>query len=91
MGKGDRIGCIRNCIRTTDCIPVAQPYRNVVPTQLEGVKHQIDEWLQEGVVSISESEYTSPLVVKKKDGDIRLCVEYRNLNKKTVKDTIYPE
>ena len=90
MVKGDSIGCIRNGthrIRTTDCIPVAQPYRRVVPTQLEGVKSQIDEWLREGIVSRSESEYASPLVVvKKKDGDIRLCVDYRDLNKKTVKD-----
>ena len=93
MVKGDSIGCIRNGIhriRTTDCIPVAQPYRRVVPTQLEGVKSQIDEWLREGILSRSESEYASPLVVvKKKDGDIRLCVDYRDLNKKTVKDA-YP-
>ena len=85
--------CIRNGIHriiTTDFIPVAQPYRRVVPRQLEGVNNQINEWLQDGVVSISESEYASPLVVvKKKDGDIWLCADYRDLNKKTVKDA-YP-
>ena len=66
MGKGYIIWCIRNDIhriRTTDCIALAQPYRRVVLTQLETVKKQIDEWLQEGVVSKSKSEYACTLVV----------------------------
>ena len=50
MEKGDRIGCIRNGInriRTTDCVPVAQPYRRAVPTQLEGIKNHIYDLSQE--------------------------------------------
>ena len=43
-----------------------------------------------GVIVKSNSEYASPLVVVKKGtGEIRLCVDYRQLNNKTIKDA-YP-
>ncbi|GFT09759.1 retrovirus-related Pol polyprotein from transposon 17.6 [Trichonephila clavipes] len=51
------------------------------------VNKQIDEWLEQGIVRPSSSEYASPIVlVKKKDGTTRLCVDYRRLNRKLVKD-----
>ncbi|GFX45214.1 retrovirus-related Pol polyprotein from transposon 17.6 [Trichonephila clavipes] len=51
------------------------------------VNKQIDEWLEQGIVRPSSSEYASPIVlVKKKDGTTRLCVDYRILNRKLVKD-----
>ena len=54
------------------------------------MKNQIDEWYQEGIIVKSNSEYASPLVViKKGNNELRLCVDYRNLNKKTVRDA-YP-
>ncbi|GBN99673.1 Retrovirus-related Pol polyprotein from transposon 17.6, partial [Araneus ventricosus] len=44
-------------------------------------------WLDQGIVRQSSSEYASPIVlVKKKDGTARLCVDYRKLNRKLVKD-----
>ncbi|GFW55072.1 retrovirus-related Pol polyprotein from transposon 17.6 [Trichonephila clavipes] len=51
----------------------------------QDVNKQIDEWLEQGIVRPSSSEYASPIViVKKKDGTTRLYVDYRN--RKLVKD-----
>ncbi|CAD7001655.1 unnamed protein product [Ceratitis capitata] len=50
----------------------------------------IDEYLAKGYIRPSESEFVSPIVlVKKKTGELRLCVDYRKLNKVTAKDN-YP-
>ena len=54
------------------------------------MNNQIEEWIREGIVQESSSEYASPIVlVGKKDGGMRLCVDYRRLNEKTYKDS-YP-
>jgi len=47
----------------------------------------IDELLSEGIIRESNSPYSSPIVlVRKKSGGYRLCVDYRELNKITIKD-----
>lgn len=52
------------------------------------VKDIVEELLQSNVVRESESEYSSPvLLVKKKNGQQRLCVDYRKLNSMTIKDS----
>ncbi|CAK9799255.1 Transposon Tf2-6 polyprotein [Anthophora plagiata] len=64
--------------------------RRLAPVQREIVNKQIDEWLREGIVRESTSQYASPIVlVKKKDGETRLCIDYRLFNKKISKDR-YP-
>ena len=51
------------------------------------VDKQIDEWLQEGIIRPSHSTYSSPVVIAdKKDGSHRVCVHYRLLNKKIIRD-----
>jgi hypothetical protein len=60
------------------------------PIEREQVNAQVDEWMREGIVQSSLSEYASPVVLaRKKDGSIRVCVDYRQLNKKIIKDR-YP-
>ena len=54
------------------------------------VDTQIDQWLNEGIIQTSVSDYANPIVlVKKKNGETRICVDYRKLNEKVVK-TRYP-
>lgn len=56
-------------------------------TQLQEI---IDRLLSKGVIRASESEYASPIViVRKKNGEARLCVDYRVLNKYIIRDN-YP-
>ena len=47
----------------------------------------VQDYLKSGVIQNSSSPYNSPVVlVGKKDGSWRLCIDYRDLNKGTVKD-----
>lgn len=88
-GEGD-LGCtslIEHEIHLLDEAPVRQRYRRLPPSQYEAVKAHIQGLLDQGVVKQSSSPYSSPIVVvQKKDGSIRLCVDYRQLNAKTRKD-----
>lgn len=70
--------------------PVAfRPRRLAIKEQIE-VDQQVKEWLKEGIIRPSTSDYAAPVVpVKKKDGTIRVCVDYRSINEKMVKDE-YP-
>ena len=77
-------------IRTGDSPPIASaPYR--VPDKLKDeVKKEIDNLVEMGVASASHSPWASPIVpVCKKDGKLRLCVDYRKLNSVTQSDPYY--
>ncbi|GFW23392.1 retrovirus-related Pol polyprotein from transposon 17.6 [Trichonephila clavipes] len=70
-----------------DDIPVYQSAHCLAFSENQDVNKQIDEWLEQGIVRPSSSKYASPIVlVKKKDGTTRLCVDYRRLNRKLVKN-----
>ena len=57
-----------------------QPYR-VPVTRREVVKKEINKMLDMGIIQPSTSPWASPIVlVEKKDGDVRFCVDYRKLN-----------
>ena len=74
-------------INLTDEIPVTAAYRRVPPHLYQEVKKYIDDLVTNGWVRESLSSYSSPIVVvRKKDGSMRMCVDYRALNQKTVSD-----
>ena len=76
-------------ISTTGC-PVKVPPRRIPAHYREEVKQQLQDMLNQGIIQESSSPWMAPAVyVPKKSGEIRLCVDYRELNKKTTKDA-YP-
>jgi len=69
--------------------PVAKPYR-MSPLEERELQRQLREYLEMGQIEPCSSPYSSAvLFAKKKDGSLRLCVDYRALNKITRKDK-YP-
>ncbi|KAL2938982.1 Transposon Ty3-I Gag-Pol polyprotein [Bienertia sinuspersici] len=70
--------------------PVSKaPYR-MAPLELQELKTQLGELLEKGYIRPSVSPWGAPvLFVKKKDGGLRLCIDYRELNKVTIKNK-YP-
>ena len=74
-------------INLTDSIPVQKNYTSIPRPLYPEVKHYVEDLLNRGFVQKSRSSYSSPVVcVRKKDGSLRLCIDYRQLNKKTVPD-----
>ncbi|GFS60137.1 retrovirus-related Pol polyprotein from transposon 17.6 [Trichonephila clavipes] len=60
--------------------PVCQPPRRLAFTERQEVNKQIEEWLNEGIIRPSSSEYASPIVmVKKKDGSSRMFIDYQKI------------
>ena len=78
-------------IRTVDDMPVAQSYRRIPHNELSTVREHLQELLDDGIISESASRYASPIVIvkKKKSEEMRICIDYRKLNEKIVKDK-YP-
>ena len=65
------------------------PYR-MAPAELKELQTQLQELLDKGFIRPSYSPWGAPvLFVKKKDGSFRMCIDYRELNKVTVKNK-YP-
>lgn len=65
------------------------PYR-MAPAEMKELTAQLDELLEKGYIRPSSSPWGAPvLFVKKKDGSLRLCIDYRELNNVTVKNK-YP-
>ena len=74
-------------IKLTDNVPVQKSYVNVPKPLFKEVKSYIEDLLNRGFVRKSQSSYSSPVVcVRKKDGTLRLCIDYRQLNRKTIPD-----
>ena len=62
----------------------------MAPTELKELKKQLEELLEKGFIHPSISPWGAPvLFVKKKDGSIRLCIDYWQLNRITMKNK-YP-
>lgn len=86
-----RTDLAKHRIITDDTVPPLRqsPYR-VSPTERAAITRQVKEMLRDDVIQPSRSPWAAPVVlVKKKDGTLRFCVDYRRLNKVTKKD-VYP-
>ena len=85
-----RTSQVQHRINTGGHPPIRQPVRRVPAAHREQAREGIQDMLQKGIISPSSSPWASPLVlVRKKDGSMRYCVDYRQLNSVTRKDA-YP-
>ncbi|WMV25232.1 hypothetical protein MTR67_018617 [Solanum verrucosum] len=65
------------------------PYR-MAPTELKDLKEQLKDLLEKGFIRPSVLPWGAPvLFVRKKDGSLRICIDYRQFNKVTIKNK-YP-
>lgn len=84
------IGCIPSLqlkIHLQDETPVQKCYNSIPKPLYQEVKEYVRNLLDHGWIRKSTSPYSSPVVcVRKKDKSLRLCVDFRELNRKTVPD-----
>lgn len=84
FGRTDRV---KHHIHLHDGTPFKHRARPIHPRDIEAVREHLQDLLKTGVIRECESPFSSPIVViRKKNGDVRLCIDYRKLNLHTVKD-----
>lgn len=85
-----RTSVVTHRIDTEDATPIKQRFYRTSYQNQQFIKEEIEHLLDVGLISPSNSQWSSPVVVvEKKNGKKRLCVDYRKLNKVTKKDC-YP-
>lgn len=78
---------VRHCIDTDDIPPINIPARTYSPAQTTALEEFVAKGLKDKAIRESDSPWSSPaLIVSKKDGRPRTCIDYRALNKRTRKN-----
>lgn len=78
---------IQHEIPLVDSRPFRLPYRKIPPSQWQDVRQMLTQMEAAGVIRPSRSPYASPVVVvTKKDGSLRLCIDCRKLNSCSSRD-----
>ena len=83
-----RTSLVQHTIDTGDAVPIKQrPYRTT-PENKQEIDRQVNDMLERGIIQESVSPWSSPVVlVKKKNGEMRFCIDFRSINKITKKDS----
>ena len=90
--SNDELGTtdVTHSIDTGDHPPIKQPPRRIPYALRQTLDEMVDDMLRQEVIQPTSSPWGSPVVlVKKKDGSLRFCVDYRRLNSVTKRD-VYP-
>ena len=75
-------------LKDPDTPPLKERFRRILPSQLDEVRGHLKLMLDAGVVRPSNSPWCNAVVlVRKKDGSLRFCIDFRRLNALTVKDS----
>jgi hypothetical protein len=84
------IGCtsvVKHRINLSDDTPFREGRRRIAPADYDDVKKHLQDLLDKGIIRESESPYASAIVVvRKKNNDVRLCIDYRRINSRTIRD-----
>lgn len=79
-----------HCITTSTQTPIASPPYRLSSSKKQILENEIKNMLENGIIEECESSWASPVVlIPKKDGTTRVCIDYRQLNAITTPDT-YP-
>lgn len=79
--KFGRTGLVRHTIDTGSAHPIKQAVRRLPEKKRAVAAGEIEKILEEGIIEPSYSPWAAPIVlVSKKDGSLRFCIEYRRLN-----------
>ena len=85
-----RTNIVEHEIHLTDEHPFKEPFRKIPPALIQEVREHLKEMMEIGALRESTSPFSSNVViVRKKDGSIRFCNDFRKLNQRTIKDA-YP-
>ena len=87
-GERGETDLVQMDINTGDAKPKRQPARRMPPIVRQEVARLLEQMQRNGVIEPSKSPWASPIVlVRKRDGSHRFCVDYRGLNSVTVPDS----
>ena len=82
-----RTDVVEHEIMLTDDIPFKEHYSHILPALIEEVRHHLKEMMEAGAIQPSKSHFSSNFaLVRKMDGSLRFCIDFRKLNDRTVKD-----
>ncbi len=78
---------VKHHIRLSSSKPFRERSRRITPADIDDVRRHLKDLLATGIIKESRSPYASPIViVRKKSGAIRMCIDYRTLNSRTLPD-----
>lgn len=78
---------VEHSIHLSDPRPFHERSRHIAPADIDDVRRHIQKLLAAGIIKESRTPYASPIViVRKKNGEIRMCIDYHTLNSRTVPD-----
>ena len=72
LGKTDKV---KYRIKVTDQIPFKERYRRIPPSQYDAVRKHLQEMLDLGAIRPSDSPWCSAVVLVKKSGELRFCID----------------
>lgn len=79
---------VKHMINLTDETPFKQRHRRIPPAMIDEIRAHIEQLEASGIIRPSHSPFASNVVlVRKSDGKLRMCVDFRQLNKRTVRDS----
>ena len=90
----NEIGCTdaaEHVIELLDTEPFKERFHCIAPPLVEEVREHLQEMLDRGAIRPSQSPWCNAVVlVRKKDGGLRFCIDFRRLNSRTKKDAYPP-